>query len=81
MKEIKLMKVFNLTLDNEHTFSISYFHEEPILDVLTIEERIKAMNLHRVSKIYMTYNHKNMNNRWKFLTKRTKQFYYKTIVH
>ena len=29
----KIDESFDLTLDNEHTFSTSYFHEEPILDV------------------------------------------------
>ena len=36
--------------DNEHTFSISYLHENPLLYVPTIEERIKAMNLQSVKK-------------------------------
>ena len=34
----------------QHTFSTSYFHEEHILDVSNIEERIQAMNFHRVEK-------------------------------
>ena len=49
--------------DNKYTFSASYFHEEYIVDVETIEERIKSMNLHRVQKKDMNYHHKNMTKR------------------
>ena len=35
---------------NEPKFSSSYFHEEPIFNVETIEERLKEMKLHRVQK-------------------------------
>ena len=35
---------FDFTPDNEHNFYTSFL-EKPLLDVATIEERIKAMNL------------------------------------
>ena len=41
---------FDFPPESEHTFSALYFHENPILDVSTIEERIKANNLRRVKK-------------------------------
>ena len=47
----QVYKSFDLTPDYAHTFSTSYFHEEPILDVSTIEESIKFMKLHRVEKM------------------------------
>ena len=41
---------FLLTPDNAHTFFEYYFHEEPILDVSTVEYLIKEMNFHKVQK-------------------------------
>ena len=43
-------ETFYSPLDNKPTFSSSYFHEEPIVYVETIEERLKEMNFHRVKK-------------------------------
>ena len=37
-------------LDNYPTFSSSYFHKKHRVNVETIEERLKEMNLHRVQK-------------------------------
>ena len=41
---------FDSTEDNEPTFSSSLFYEVHVVDVETIEERLKEMNLHRVQK-------------------------------
>ena len=41
---------FDSPPDNEHNFSASYLHEEPIVDPQTIEEKLRSMNLHRVKK-------------------------------
>ena len=41
---------FDSTQDNEPTFLSSFFHEGPIVNVETIEERLKEMNLHGVQK-------------------------------
>ena len=41
---------FDSTQDNEPNFSSSYFHEEPIVNVESIEERLRVINLHRVQK-------------------------------
>ena len=41
---------FDSTEDNEPTFSSSLFYEVHVVDVETIEERLKEMNLHRVKK-------------------------------
>ena len=46
----RIDKIFDKQLDNEYTFSASYFHEKPIVDVETIEERLTPINLHRVEK-------------------------------
>ena len=46
----QIYESFDLPPDNEHTFSASYSHGEPILDVETIDERITSMNLHRTQK-------------------------------
>ena len=46
----KIDESFDSPPDNEHTFSESYFHKKPIVDLQTIEERIKSTNLHRVQK-------------------------------
>ena len=40
--------VFDFLPDTYHTFSASCYLEKPIVDVKTIKERIKSMNLHRV---------------------------------
>ena len=50
MNQKKIDDSFCLSLYNEHTFSTSYFHEKPILDVSTIEESIQAILLRRVEK-------------------------------
>ena len=39
---------FDYPPDNEPTFSSPYFHEEPIVNVETIEERLREINLHRL---------------------------------
>ena len=36
--------------DNKPTSSSSHFHEEPIVNIETSEERLKDMNVHRVQK-------------------------------
>ena len=41
---------FDSTQDNEPTFSSSFFHEGPIVNVETIEELLKEMNLRRIQK-------------------------------
>ena len=54
---------FYLPSDSEHTFSASYFHEKPILDVSTIEYLIKEMNFHRVQEKELNDHHNDMNKR------------------
>ena len=41
---------FDFPPDNEPTLSSSYFHEEPLVNVETIKERLKGMDLHRLQK-------------------------------
>ena len=43
-------EIFDCPPNNEHTFSVSYFIEEPILYVSTIEESMRLINLYRVPK-------------------------------
>ena len=48
----KIDESFDFPQDSRHAFSVSYFYKNPIFDVRNIEERLKAMNLHRVKKRY-----------------------------
>ena len=59
----KIDEIFDLPPDNEHTFSASYFHKKPIVDVKYTEERLKEINLKRVQKNDMNYHYKNITKR------------------
>ena len=64
---------FDSPPDNEPTFSSSHFHEVPIVNVKTIEESLKEMNMHRVQKKDKNYYLNNITRIEKFNTKRGKK--------
>ena len=51
---------FDSTQDNDPNFSSSFFHEGPIVNVKTVEEGLKEMNLHKVRKKENICHIKNM---------------------
>ena len=68
-------KNFYSTQDNDASFSILFFHEGPIVNVETIEERLKEMNLHMVKKKETNFHLNNMTKIEQFNTKRRKQHF------